>query len=162
MNYRIELKWGVIFIIILLFWTFMEKSVGLHSQYISVHQLYSSFVIIPYFVIYILALRDKKVNFYRGSMTYKEAFKTGFYITVIIAVLSPISQYITTEIISREFFTNAIRFNVKSGKMTQKEAVQFFSLANYMIFSFIGVLVTGTIITSIVSAFVKSKKRNYG
>ncbi|MEZ4690567.1 MAG: DUF4199 domain-containing protein [Ignavibacteria bacterium] len=46
-------------------------------------------------------------------MTYKEGFVTGFYITIIIAVLSPISQFIATEIISPDYFNNVIRYSVK-------------------------------------------------
>jgi hypothetical protein len=161
MNYRIEIKWGVIFIIMMLIWTFMEKLVGLHSQYISIHKIYSNFVLIPSVIIFVLALRDKKKNFYHGSMTYKEAFTTGFLVTVIIAVLSPISQFIATEIISPDYFSNIIRFNVKNEIMSQQEAVKYFSLFNYMILSFIGAFVLGLLITSIVSAFVKSNKRHY-
>ncbi|MEZ4690566.1 MAG: hypothetical protein R3A12_10435 [Ignavibacteria bacterium] len=62
MNYRIEIKWGVIFIVMMLLWTFLEKSVGLHSQYISLHPIYSNFVIIPSVIIFVLALLDKKKN----------------------------------------------------------------------------------------------------
>lgn len=160
MNYRIEIKWGVIFIVMMLLWTFLEKSVGLHSQYISLHPVYSNFVIIPSVIIFVLALLDKKKNFYNGSMTYKEGFVTGFYITTIIAILSPISQFIATEIISPEYFNNVIRFSVKQGNMSQQEAVKYYSLFNYMIFSFIGAFILGTIISSIVAAFVKTKKRH--
>ncbi|HMQ67833.1 MAG TPA: DUF4199 domain-containing protein [Ignavibacteria bacterium] len=160
MNYRIEIKWGVIFIIMMLLWTFLEKSVGLHSRYISLHQVYSNLVIIPSVIIFILALLDKKKNFYNGSMTYKEGFVTGFYITIIIAILSPISQFIATEIISPDYFNNVIRFSVKQGTMSQQEAIKYYSLFNYMIFSLIGALILGTIISAIVAAFVKTKKRH--
>lgn len=160
-NYRIEIKWGAIIIGMMLLWNLLEKSVGLHSKYISKQQLYSNFIIIPFIIIYIMALMDKRKNFYNGSMTYKEAFKTGFLITLIIALFSPISQFITTELISPDYFPNMIRYSVMQEKLSQQEAVKFYNLSTFMIISIIGSFFYGLVITSIVSAFVKTKNRHH-
>ena len=93
---KIEIKWAILFSITLLVWMVLEKLVGLHSQHIDKHMIYTNFFAIPAIIIYVLALRDKRKNFYEGVMTYKQGFIAGIIITVIVAALSPLTQYITS------------------------------------------------------------------
>lgn len=91
-------------------------------------------------------------------MSYKQGFISGLIITLIVALLSPLSQYITSEFITPEYFPNVINYAVESGKMTQTEAESYFNLKSYLIQSVIGALVMGVVTSAIVAIFVKSKR----
>jgi hypothetical protein len=68
---KIELKWAFIFTIMSLLWMALEKVTGLHDVNIEQHYIYTNLYAIPAIVIYVLALKDKKHNFYGGRVNYK-------------------------------------------------------------------------------------------
>ena len=68
---KIEIKWAIIFTIMILVWMFIEKLAGFHSEHIDKHPIYTNFIIIPTIIIYVLALLDKRKNVYNGIMTYR-------------------------------------------------------------------------------------------
>ncbi|HRE39997.1 MAG TPA: DUF4199 domain-containing protein [Ignavibacteria bacterium] len=156
-NLKIDIKWAVIFVIMMLIWMFLEKLAGLHDVNIAQHAIFTNFVAIPAIIIYVLALRDKRNNYYGGTMTYGQGFKCGLIISVIIALLSPLLQYITSNFITPDYFKNAIDYAVQSGIKSREEAEQYFNLQSYMIMGAIGSLVMGIITTAIVAIFVKKK-----
>ena len=141
-NIKIEIKWALIF----------EK--------IEDHPFFTNFVAIPSIAIYIFALLDKKQNFYYGLMSYKQGFISGLIISVIVAILSPLSQYITTEFITPDYFSNEINYAVEQGEMTRDEAEGYFNLKSYILQSVIGALVMGLLTSAIVAIFVKSKSQS--
>lgn len=158
-KYKIETKWAFLFAIVTLAWMFLEKLLGLHSEHIDKHATYTNFFAIPAIAVYVLALLDKRNNYYSGVMTYKQGFIAGLIITVIITLLSPFTQIITSKVITPEYFPNVIEYVVRSGKMSLKEAEEYFSLSNYVFQSVIGALVMGTITTAIVALFTKTKTK---
>lgn len=158
-NIKIEIKWALIFILSMLAWMFFEKSMGWHDEKIAVHATYTNFFAIPAILVYVLALLDKKKNFYSGVMSYKQGVISGLIITVIVTVLSPLAQYITSTIITPDYFPNVIEYAVSSGKMTQSDAEAYFNINSYMIQSVIGALVMGLVTSLIVAIFVKSKSK---
>ncbi len=121
-NIKLELKWAIYFVIMQLFWMLFEKSAGLYTLQIEKHATYSNFIAIPAIAVYVLALLDKRSNFYEGTMTYLQGFITGLMITVFVTLLSPIVQYIVSVGIAPEFFPNMIKYSVENGKMTQDAA----------------------------------------
>ena len=84
---------------------------------------------------------------------------SGVVISIIVAVLSPFTQYITLEYITPEYFNNIIEYTVSTGVMTQEAAADYFNLKNYMVQSVIGALLMGVITSAIVAIFTKSKKQ---
>ena len=159
-NIKIEIKWAVIFVAMMLAWMFLEKSLGYHDEKIADHPFFTNFVAIPSIAIYIFALLDKKQNFYYGLMSYKQGFISGLIISVIVAILSPLSQYITTEFITPDYFSNVINYAVEQGEMTRDEAEGYFNLKSYILQSVIGALVMGLLTSAIVAIFVKSKSQS--
>lgn len=101
---KIEIKWAIIFMIMVLLWMLSEKLSGLHSIYIEYHPIYTNLIAIPSFIIYFLALRDKNKNFYLGEMTYKQGLMSGIYMSLIISACSPITQLITSYVINTRIF----------------------------------------------------------
>jgi len=154
---RIELKWAIIFIAMMLVWMLLEKAFGLHSVNIDKHAIYSNFVAIPAIIIYVFALLDKRNNFYNGKMTYKQGFIAGLIISLIVTVFSPLTQYITSEIISPDYFQNVINYTVKKGEMNQVAAENFFNLKSYIVQVLIATPIMGIVTTVIVAIFTRKK-----
>lgn len=157
-NYRIEIKWAFIFIVFMLLWMVMEKLTGLHDQHIEMHPIVTNFVAIPAILIYIFALRDKRSTDFGGSMTYKQGFISGLIMTLIITVFTPLMQYITSTVITPDFFDTMISYSVEKGYYETKEAAEaYFNLKNYIISSTLFTPVMGIVTTAIVMIFLRKK-----
>ncbi len=138
----------------------LEKLAGLHDEHIDKHPIFTNFISIPAIAIYVFALLDKRKNFYKGEMTYKQGFITGLIITAIVTLLSPLTQYITSTIITPEYFPNMISYSVETGKLTQEAAEGYFNLKNYLLEVIIGTPLMGILTTAIVAIF--TRKNNAG
>lgn len=158
-NYTIELKWAFIFIAMMLGWMVMERLIGLHDTRIELHPIITNFVAIPAILIYVLALRDKRKNFYNGEMSYKMGFMSGLVITAIVTLFTPLTQYLTLTVITPDFFKNMIAYSVSHGHSTQQEAETYFNMRNYIIQSVIFTPIMGIITTGIVAVFFKTKRK---
>ena len=156
-QFKIEIKWALIFAAMTLLWMFLEKMTGLHSTHIDKHVYYTNLVAIPAIIIYVLALLDKRKNHYGGTMTYRQGLMTGLVITLIIALLSPLTQFLITGVITTEYFPNAIAYAVENGLQTQEEAEAFFNQRNYTVQAVVGALIMGTLTTLIVAIFTRKK-----
>lgn len=154
-NFKIEIKWAIIFIIMTLLWLLMEKLLGYHSTKIAQHEVITNFIALPATIIFVLALLDKRKNFYGGTMTYLQGLKTGLIISAIIAIINPLTQYIISTIITPEYFPNAIAYAVENNKSTQEEAEAFFNLKNYIIVGSVSALIMGVITSAIVAIFTR-------
>jgi len=158
-NFTMEIKWAIVFTLIGLAWMYMEMSSGWHDEEIENHAFYTMFYAIPAIAVYVVALMDKRKNFYNGIMTYGQGFKSGVIITVLVALLSPLSQYISSTYISPDYFANVINYSVSTGAMTQEIAEAQFNLNTYLIYSFVGALIMGIITSAIVAIFTMKKAR---
>ena len=157
-NLKIEIKWSIIFVLMSLLWMIVEKISGLHGEHIDKQMIYTNFMAIPAIAIYVFALLDKRKNYYHGFMTYKQGFITGLIITAIVTVLSPLTQYLTSAVITPEYFPNIIRYSVANGNMTQQEAEEYFNLKSYIIQGLIGAALMGTATSAIVAIFTRKSK----
>lgn len=155
--YKTELKWGLIFAASGLIWMALERLAGLHDTYISQHAFYTNFYAIIAIALYVFALKEKREKDLGGAMTYAEGFSCGLIMTLVITILSPVSQYITATIISPDYFPNVINFVVESDQMTREVAEENFNLYNYILLSVIAAPVMGLITSAIVAAFMRRK-----
>ena len=157
-NVKIEIKWAIIFSVMTLLWMLLEKLTGLHSTYLDYHLYLTNLFAIPAIWIMVLALKDKKKNFYNGQMSYKLGLISGIILSLFIALISPLTQWITTYIISPEYFPNVIKRSVEIGYYkTTEEAEANFNYANYAMQGAIGAFVMGILTTAIAMIFLKSK-----
>lgn len=153
-RYTIEFKWAFVFIVVSLLWVLLEKTMGLHGRHIDYYMFLSGFFAIPAIWIYVLALRDKKKNYYHRKMTFGQGFMSGFIITLFLTILSPFTQWLSSNVISPEYFPNAIEHAVRSGYIKDRaEAEAQFSFQNYVIQGLVTTLSLGTI-TSVIVAFI--------
>lgn len=157
-KYSIELKWALAFAGMSLIWMALERMVGLHDTHIDKHAVYTNFIAIPAITIYVLALLDKRKNFYGGKMSYMEGFVSGMIVTLIVTILSPLTQIITSLIITPYYFENAIQYAVSNEKSTLAAAEDYFNLKSYIIQGLIGAPIMGLITTAVVAFFTKNSK----
>ena len=57
---RIEIKWAVLFALMMLSWMLMEEIFGLHKKYINYQATVSMLVAIPAIAMYVFALFEKR------------------------------------------------------------------------------------------------------
>lgn len=156
-NFRIEFRWALIFSMAQLAWMYFEKAIGLHDEHIGQHAIYTNLFAIIAIIIYVLALSNKKNDFFYGAMNWKQGFISGIVLSVFIALISPLVQYIINTYITPEYFQNVIDFAVENGKMTRENAEGYFNLNSYMLQGAFGALAMGVVTSAIVAFFVKSK-----
>lgn len=155
---RTEIKWAFIFIVMSLLWMLLEKLSGLHSTHIDMHMYLTNLFAIPAIIVYVMALKDKKKTDFSGQMSYKQGFVAGLIMTLIITVFAPLTQWITSTVITPEYFPNVIAHSLETGYYaTLEEAEAFFNLKNYMIQSTIFTFVMGIVTTAVVAIFVRTK-----
>lgn len=153
-----EIKWALIFSAMGLVWMLLEKLSGLHGKYIDYHMYLTNLFMIPAVWVTVLALKDKKKRDFGGNMSYMQGFRSGVLLSVIIALLSPLTQWITSFVITPEYFPNVIKRSVELGYFkTTAEATANFNYQNYAIQGAIGAVFMGCITVAIVMIFLRSK-----
>lgn len=155
-KFSIEIKWGIIFSILSLAWMYLEKALGWHDEKIAQHVLYTNIFGLVAVALYIIALLDKRKNFYHGKMNWSQGFISGIIISVVVAILSPLAQYITHEFITPDYFENAIAFSVEQGNK-KEDAEALYNLNSYIIQSFFFALTVGIVTSAAVAYFVRKK-----
>lgn len=156
-KFKIEFKWAVIYSICLLIWMYFEKTMGWHDEKVKFQPIYTmlfGFIIV---IIYVLALLDKKKNYYNNFIDWKQSFLSGAILSIFVALFTPFVIYITFEYISPEYFKNIINYKIQNSKMTLEDAEKYFSLSNYMYTNAFSNLSNGIVISAIISYFIKSK-----
>ena len=153
----IEIKWGILFAVIQLLWMLGERVAGLHDENIEHHAKITNFFALLAILIYVVALLDKRKNDFGGKMTWKQGFFTGLIITAVVTLLTPLTQYLTSMVISPDHFQNMIAYTVETGTKTQEAAEAYFNLKNYMIQSIIFAPVVGIVTSAIVAIFTRKK-----
>lgn len=157
-NLKLELKWAIIFVIMSLAWMVLGKLCGLHGKYIDYHLYLTNLFAIPAIWVMVLALKDKKKNHYNGNMSYKQGLISGIFISIFIALMSPLSQWVISYIITPEYFPNVIKRSVEIGYFkTTAEAEAQFNYPNYAKQSAIGALVMGVLTSAIAMLFIRTK-----
>jgi hypothetical protein len=156
-KFSTEIKWGIIFMVFTLLWMAMERALGWHDVHIDKHAVYTNLFAIPAIILTALTLLDKRKNYFDGKMTWKQGFLTGLGLTVVIALLSPLSMWITNTLITPHYFENVIAYSVEQGKLSQLDAEKYFSMSSYIMQSVIGATVMGLITSAIVAIFTKKK-----
>ncbi|KQS53291.1 MULTISPECIES: DUF4199 domain-containing protein [Flavobacterium] len=153
-KFAIEIKWGIRYIFCYLAWAILEKTLGIYGENMSFYMLSSLLFYIFAGLIYSLALREKKTNYFNGHMDWKQGCATGLYMTIVIALLMPLAQASFHELIAPEFFENMI-----NASKDKEAAANYFNLRSYIIQSIFFTLSIGMVISAIVAYFVQTKKQ---
>lgn len=154
-KFKTEIKWGVIFVVMSLGWMLMERLTGLHGEHIDKHFIYTNFIAIPAIAVYVFGLLDKRKNHYNGVMNYSEGFLSGLLITLVVTLFVPVTQYITLNIITPDFFPNMIEYVTRNDIMTREAAENNFNAQIYMMQGLIGALLMGVLTSAVVAIFTR-------
>lgn len=157
-QYRIEIKWAIIYAAVVMAWFLGERIAGLHGRYIALQGDISLLLLIPIIVVYSFANMDKKRRFYKGEMTYLQGFLSGLRLTVCILIITPFTQLISSYLISPDFFNRMIDFSVKTGNLTPGQARRQFSYGNFVFTNLLAEIITGVPISAFVPIWTKSAR----
>ena len=158
-KFSIEIRWGIMFSLFSMVWMIGEKAVGLHDAHINKQLLYTNLFGIVAIIIYTFALLDKKKNYYHGQMSFKQGFIAGAMLSLVIAVLSPLTQYIIYTYITPQYFSNMIAYFTEHKFKTREQAEALFSINSYILQGFSGTLCL-QVITGALVAFAVQTKNN--
>lgn len=156
-KFSIEIRWAVQFSLLTLVWMILEKSLGWHDQLIAKQAIYTNLFGIVAIAVYVFAILEKKKKYYHGKMDWKQGFLSGLVLSFVIAMLSPLVQYITFTYITPEFFEHMKTHVITHKIQTPEQADTFFNLKSYILQGIFGALSMGVITAALVALLVKSK-----
>jgi hypothetical protein len=156
-KFKIEFKWAIYYTFLGIMWFQLEKYLGYHDKNIANHPVFTNFIYIFIFGVYILFLLDKKKNFFNGIMSWQQGLLSGVILAIFAMILTPFALYFSLKYINPDFFTNMINYSVSKG-MKLENAQAMFSTTAYMIFASFGTFSFGIIFAALASSIVKSKK----
>lgn len=136
-------------------WMLLERLTGLHDEHIDKHYIYTNFIAIPAIAVYVFGLLDKRKNYYNGVMNYREGFLSGLLITLVVTLFVPVTQYITLNVITPDFFPNMIEHVTQNNIMTREAAENNFNTQSYMMQGLIGAPLMGVLTSAVVAFFTR-------
>lgn len=159
MNFKIELKWAIIFSVFSLLWILGEKVAGFHdpNRNLKLQPYVTMIILIPNLLLFYWAIREKRTKDFQGRMSFVQGFKSGLLMTGFLTILTPLVQYIISTIITPDYFDNVIQYVVEHNQMTEEQAKAQFNLETYMISSTVFTAIFG-ILTSALMAFLLKRK----
>jgi len=156
-NIKTEVKWAVVYVIMTMVWSLLGKVLGFHDSRIDQGIIFNTLIIIPSVILYVLSMREKKLKYYHGHISYRQSFMSGLILTVFVTVLGPVYPFFTN-IISPNLFEDSIRFVVTSNQMSEADAVKQFTLSSFVVQGIFGSIIFGVVYSAVISIFLKSKK----
>lgn len=157
-KFAIEIKWGIRYAFLWILWLFIEKSSGYYDVKISDQALYSLLFTFVIFFVYYVAIKEKKKDFFKDDMSWKQGCVTGIFLTIVMALLTPFCQIIFHKAIAPEFFPNMIEYSVSKGN-SRETAENYFNLSSSIIQSVFSTLSLGVVISAVVALFLQTKTK---
>ncbi|HMQ70482.1 MAG TPA: DUF4199 domain-containing protein [Ignavibacteria bacterium] len=163
-----EFKYGLFSAFLLIVWMIIFYTLLIPNY----HQFGSYVSIIAFFIpfagIY-FGIREKRIRSNFGYITFKDAFKTGMIITLIISVLMMVFVYVYYEYVNPEFlnYLNAeAQKKLLASNASRDEINAELTIINYkyslnvqLIEQTLYVLAGGTITSAIASFFLKKTRK---
>ncbi len=152
-HFKIELKWAIIYTIMFLVWTLLEKTLGWHEGDIANKQWLTLFFIPFAIAMYWLAMKETRRRVYKRVITWRQCFMSGVLMAIFVALLSPIAVYIIQNFITPENFETVANHSVTNNLLKIEQANNLLNIDNYRWQTAIGAFVIG-VITSFISASI--------
>ena len=105
-KFGVEIKWGSILAVIVLIWYYVEKALGYHDDRALYQPVFNFLVMLPMFVIYVMALRERREDTPGGQFPWLKAFVSSFIVTIVLALWQFAVQYILHNVISPNLLSN--------------------------------------------------------
>ncbi|ESU22596.1 hypothetical protein FEDK69T_18490 [Flavobacterium enshiense DK69] len=156
-NYRIEIKWAIVYVIVSFIWIFIQKALGFFDSNISRHVFFSVLIVLVLIPLFYFEQTDKKKNFLNNKMMWKQGFISGCLVIVLATLFVPVLSYVTYELIAPDFFKKAIALYTESGKLNPIDAAARFNLRSSMLQGVSDNLSFGISFSAIMAFFTKSQ-----
>ncbi len=148
----------------MLLWQTLEYLVGLQDRFIQYHPAITLFSLaIPVGSSY-LAIKEKAIQL-GGTITFKQAFITGFFIAVFTAVLTVPTQFMFHNLVNPDFFQTMIDYSTARAASlhmnipkAKEEATMYFNLPSYIVQCFFSTLFFGVIISLVMAWRMRTVK----
>jgi hypothetical protein len=157
-KFAIEIKWGIRYTFLWIFWLYIEKSSGYYDVKINDQALYSLLFTFVILFVYYVAIKEKKKDFFKDDMSWKQGCVTGIFLTIVMAILTPFCQIIFHKAIAPEFFPNMIEYSISKGN-SRETAENYFNLLSYITQSVFSTLSLGVVISAVVALFLQTKTK---
>ncbi len=156
---KVTITYGIIYALASLLWISMEYALGFQTKYADIQPFVTLLFLIPAVYILYRGMKSHRVIVHerQAPFNYFMAFMSGFNITVIATLLSPVVSYIFHSYINPEFFDTMIRESVSSMRMTEDMAKAYFNQQSYIQQSIVGGLISGSIISAVLAMFMRDK-----
>jgi len=156
-TFSIEIKWGLRYIFAYLGWIFLEKFSGVYTDRIALYFLFSLLFYLFAFIMYMIAVKEKRDSFFEGKMDWKQGCMSGIVLTLVIALLMPLAQTAIHKGIAPEFLTNMAAHSLKAKNADTNAIQNYFSLGAYIWQSVYMALSIGFVYAAIVARFLRTK-----
>lgn len=157
---KIELLFAIICSIVIMLWAILEKYLGFQDYKIDQQMYFSLLLAFPLFVIIFFALKTKINKYYHGKISFKNGVISGIVLSLFIALLFPIVQWIISFVISPDYFKNAINHNLGSGYYkTFTDAKAQYNYANFVRQGILKFLSLGVICSAIIMLILRTEDK---
>jgi len=165
MNFKSEIRTGILLSLGLFLWLLLEFFLGFHTTRIDYHPFITWLcIVIPIAGIY-WSMKVKRDRDYAGKITFIQALKSGLVVTAIMSLISPIMVFVYVSAINPLFFSTMLAHSkvmieglnisiVDKEKMIE-ESTRNFSASSYIMQSFFGSLIMGTVLSLLTAALMK-------
>lgn len=157
MKFRIEFKWALLISIMLLLWKFLENKLGWHSTKISSYSHSKFYILLPFISYFIMALLDKRKNYYLNKMNFSQSFRSGVRISLLLMLFAPLLQVILTLFVSPNYFKQAIHYSIAYRGIGLEEAEAQYNLSYYILKNTFILPLLGILTSALASLFIKRR-----
>ena len=152
---KTELKWAFILGIVTFLWFVLEKISGFDAEFIEYHQTIGYFHLIPFILVYYLALMQKKNLDLGGFMSLIEGVKASALIAILSVPFILVAAYLKVTLLSPDFLDNMMDFMITTG-VDEAVATKAMSLTGFLLAT-AGYALSGFVFGAIISFFLKNK-----
>lgn len=161
--FKIALKYGVFIVLFTFLWICLEYWAGIHSDYIDYHPLATLLSLVVPLILLYLAMREAQRED-GGTFTYVDALKTGLVVTLVVAVLNPLLQWVFQQVVFPDYLeamqANAEALQLAQGidvEVARRVATEEYTLNSFLLRAFLGALAAGVVMSAILALFVRDK-----
>ncbi len=162
--FKIALKYGILIVVFIFLWVSLEYLAGVHTDYIQYHPVATLLSLVIPLVFLYYAMRESQKK-YEGHFNYIESFKVGVMVTFIVAILSPLGQWLFHTLVFPGFFDSMRAYSEAQmlsegvdAEVARRDAAGDFNLASYLMRTFLGALVAGVVMSALLALFVRDKE----
>jgi len=164
-----EIRSGIALGLALFFWLLLEFYLGFHTKYIDYLPFVTwLFVVIPAVGIN-WALKAKRDRYYLGQISIFQALKTGIIITIVMAIVSALMQFLYVIIVNPMFydtmtahargFIGGLDIAIEDKEIMLAKSLKENTITYGMLKTLFTMLIIGTIMTVFASVLIKRNVR---